>query len=160
LVGDQLFLLLFGLVILYFQIYFVSSFRTLLALFSLESFSWLSLLLSSSVSSGVYLFALYFLLMLFVLGDLRESVYLGLPLILGLLNFPLSLNFFIKFQTLVSLGLFSRVCLLLVLVLIFCSILSALFLLFSLIILGKLGVTSYGDLFIFLFLLGFLLVLF
>ena len=114
------------------------------------------MLSKTSLIAGLYIYVLYFLFTALVLRSLNKGSILGLPFFLSLFNFPLTLGFASKYISISRSGLDRRVLILLLLVLIFCSTMSTVSLMFTSVIIVDVEKSSFRNLFSFY---GFLLIL-
>nr|UWI71762.1 NADH dehydrogenase subunit 2 [Strongyloides fuelleborni fuelleborni] len=124
---DFLFILLFGVILCYFQLVFVKGYKNMLVLGSTESFNWLMLIMAFSLFSGLLL-SLVYVFFFFLLLDHGSSKgwfdYFNWETVLVFLNIPFSMSFFIKFFSLISIFNYTSFFVLLVLFAMFMSMLS------------------------------------
>nr|YP_003433811.1 NADH dehydrogenase subunit 2 [Metastrongylus pudendotectus]ACX85137.1 NADH dehydrogenase subunit 2 [Metastrongylus pudendotectus] len=100
------YLLILGLLICLFQVFFMKGFKSLLVISSVESMNWLILGLVISVFNVIFLMFYYLLIMLMIL--FKFNLVNGLDfdvsweLVLVFLNVPFSMGFFLKIFTLME----------------------------------------------------------
>nr|YP_009243335.1 NADH dehydrogenase subunit 2 [Heterakis beramporia]AMR36302.1 NADH dehydrogenase subunit 2 [Heterakis beramporia] len=101
---EFVFLILFGIVLCYSQIFMTKSYKNLFVLSSTESFNWILLLSFVSLLSVVYLFLYYFVVMvlLIVCFYQKEIFDVSWETILIFMNIPFGVSFFIKIFSLGS----------------------------------------------------------
>nr|YP_009312578.1 NADH dehydrogenase subunit 2 [Contracaecum ogmorhini sensu lato South Africa]AOV63340.1 NADH dehydrogenase subunit 2 [Contracaecum ogmorhini sensu lato South Africa] len=93
-----LFLFLFGILVCYFQLFLIKSYKNMLIISSTESFNWVVLTCFLSIVNVLYLFFYYVLLMVFLMPSfsLKDYSFVGWETVLVFLNIPFSVSFFIK----------------------------------------------------------------
>lgn len=100
----MVFILLFGLVFCYFQIYVLKNFKLIFLISSTESFNWILFGILFGLYRYIFILIYYFLnifILISYLNDVGLSI-LGLESIYVFLNIPLSVNFFVKLYMLFS----------------------------------------------------------
>nr|AHI51912.1 NADH dehydrogenase subunit 2 [Uncinaria sanguinis] len=126
-VSNVLYLLLLGLMFCMFQMLLVKTYKNLLILSSTESFNWITLGFLMSFFNVLVIFFYYFFLMILVIPNfsflsLKNSI--GWETMLIFMNFPFSVNFFIKIFSLSEIFKIYSFSFLLVLLMMFFSVLS------------------------------------
>nr|YP_010487907.1 NADH dehydrogenase subunit 2 [Strongyloides vituli]UWI71775.1 NADH dehydrogenase subunit 2 [Strongyloides vituli] len=121
-----IYVLVFGILFCYFQLFFIKSYKNMMVLSSTESFNWLMLIMAFSLFSGL-LFSVVYVVFFFFLLDFSSSKsfdHYNWETVLVFLNIPFSITFFIKFFSLVSVFNYSSFLILLVLFSMFLSMIS------------------------------------
>nr|QCS25207.1 NADH dehydrogenase subunit 2 [Angiostrongylus cantonensis]QCS25231.1 NADH dehydrogenase subunit 2 [Angiostrongylus cantonensis] len=133
---NMVYFLLIGLLVCLFQLFVLKSFKKLLLVSTVESFSWVVLGLVMSFFNVLYLFFYYLILMMFLIYKFDKNVGLlgfSWELVLVFMNMPFSVGFFVKIillmEFLKSFGIY-------VIVIMFLMFLSVLSLSFWLVILS------------------------
>nr|YP_009391069.1 NADH dehydrogenase subunit 2 [Caenorhabditis macrosperma]ARV88334.1 NADH dehydrogenase subunit 2 [Caenorhabditis macrosperma] len=93
------YILLFGLLICYLQIFVMKSYKNLLIISSTESFNWIVLGVFFSIFNSLYLFIYYFILMVLLISKFSKSSgynFINWETVLVFLNIPFSVSFFVK----------------------------------------------------------------
>nr|YP_004123392.1 NADH dehydrogenase subunit 2 [Contracaecum rudolphii B Bullini et al., 1986]ACP30390.1 NADH dehydrogenase subunit 2 [Contracaecum rudolphii B Bullini et al., 1986] len=93
-----LFLFLLGILMCYFQLFLIKSYKNMLIISSTESFNWVVLTCFLSIVNVLYLFFYYILLMVFLMPSFspKDYSFVGWETVLVFLNIPFSVSFFIK----------------------------------------------------------------
>nr|AWL21403.1 NADH dehydrogenase subunit 2 [Ruizia karukerae] len=120
------FILLVGVVICYVQMFVSKSFKNLFILSSTESFSWILLLMISSISGSLVLFLYYSFIMVFLIPLFFSNYinFLTWEVAIVFMNIPFSMNFFIKILVLGQLVYYEYFLLLMILFIMSLSIYS------------------------------------
>nr|YP_009257363.1 NADH dehydrogenase subunit 2 [Angiostrongylus malaysiensis]ALD62330.1 NADH dehydrogenase subunit 2 [Angiostrongylus cantonensis]ANG44580.1 NADH dehydrogenase subunit 2 [Angiostrongylus malaysiensis] len=125
---DMIYFLLMGMVLCLFQLFMMKSFKKLLLISTVESFSWIVLGLVMSFFNVLYLFFYYLILMVFLIYKFNKNVDLvsGLSweLVLVFMNMPFSVGFFVKIILLMEFLKGFSMYMILIMFLMFLSILS------------------------------------
>lgn len=123
---NSLYLLLFGLLICYLQIFVIKNYKNLMIISSTESFNWIVLGLFFSFLNSLYLFFYYFILIVILINKFGKfnNNFINWETSLIFLNIPFSVSFFVKIFSLSEIFKFESVFVLLLLFLIFLSVLS------------------------------------
>nr|YP_009186328.1 NADH dehydrogenase subunit 2 [Parastrongyloides trichosuri]BAT21169.1 NADH dehydrogenase subunit 2 [Parastrongyloides trichosuri] len=119
------FVILLGIFVCYFQLFVLKSYKSLLVISSTESFNWIIFLAFFSIFNGFLFFCYYIVLMFFLIeySSKKNQDFFSWELVLLFMNIPLSLNFFIKIFSFISLLDVSSFVFLFVLFLMFLSML-------------------------------------
>lgn len=144
------FVLVLGLIIIYIQMFFLSSVKSIFVLLSIESFSWLVLNLSLSLLSFYYFSFIYFISVMLVSFNMTFVSFLDFPMFFFLLRSPLSLRFFIKYSSIEFL-LFNGVLFYVVVVMIFFSLITVLYLGFLIMMVFNIRFSGYSYIFFLVF---------
>lgn len=101
---NYIYLLLFGLLLCYLQLYLMKGQKNIIIISSTESFNWIIIGFIFTFFSPIFLFVYYSLLMLFILPKVTEIQHLdfNITTILVFLNTPFSVVFFVKVFSLVE----------------------------------------------------------
>nr|BCD52135.1 NADH dehydrogenase subunit 2 [Strongyloides sp. EN-2020b] len=97
------FVFLFGIFFCYIHLFFCKSFKSMVFISSVESFSWLLVSLFFSVFTGFFLFFFYVFVMFFLLdySSFKSYDFYNWELVFLFMNFPMTINFFIKIFSIV-----------------------------------------------------------
>nr|YP_009092004.1 NADH dehydrogenase subunit 2 [Uncinaria sanguinis]AHI51924.1 NADH dehydrogenase subunit 2 [Uncinaria sanguinis] len=126
-VSNVLYLLLLGLIFCMLQMLLVKTYKNLLILSSTESFNWITLGFLMSFFNVFIIFFYYFFLMIMVIPNfsfLSLKNFIGWETMLIFMNFPFSVNFFVKIFSLSEIFKIYSFSFLLVLLMMFISVLS------------------------------------
>nr|YP_009391009.1 NADH dehydrogenase subunit 2 [Caenorhabditis angaria]ARV88261.1 NADH dehydrogenase subunit 2 [Caenorhabditis angaria] len=120
------YLLLFGLLVCYLQLFVMKSYKNLLIISSTESFNWIILGVFFSFFNSLYLFLYYFVLMFLLISKFSKGSknFVNWETMLVFLNIPFSVSFFVKIFSLSEIFKFESFFVLLLLFLMFLSVLS------------------------------------
>nr|AJW75163.1 NADH dehydrogenase subunit 2 [Oscheius chongmingensis] len=123
---NSLYLLLFGLLVCYLQMFVMKNYKNLMIISSTESFNWIILGLFFSFLNSLNLFFYYFILMVILINKFGKfnSNFINWETSLIFLNIPFSVSFFVKIFSLSEIFKFESVFVLLLLFLMFLSVLS------------------------------------
>ena len=121
-----LFLFLLGILVIYFQLFLSKGLKVIIVLSSVESFNWILLCCLISLINFFYLVFFYIIIIVFLIVSVlkSEDVLLDWELVLVFINIPFRITFFVKIFSLAGVFVFNRICVLLLLFIIFLSILS------------------------------------
>lgn len=119
------YILVFGIVFCYFQIFLVKSYKGMLLISSTESFNWFIILGCFSFLSSFIMFFYYVFFLCFFLfySGLKDFDFFSWEFIFVFINIPIGIVFFVKIFSLFSSFLFSSFLFLFVLFFIFLSVL-------------------------------------
>nr|YP_009391093.1 NADH dehydrogenase subunit 2 [Caenorhabditis castelli]ARV88357.1 NADH dehydrogenase subunit 2 [Caenorhabditis castelli] len=120
------YLLLFGLLVCYLQLFVMKSYKNLLIISSTESFNWIIMGVFFSFFNSLYLFLYYFVLMVLLISKFSKGSknFINWETMLVFLNIPFSVSFFVKIFSLSEIFKFESFFVLLLLFLMFLSVLS------------------------------------
>nr|YP_009742093.1 NADH dehydrogenase subunit 2 [Angiostrongylus mackerrasae]QID77476.1 NADH dehydrogenase subunit 2 [Angiostrongylus mackerrasae] len=124
---DMIYFLLVGLLVCLFQLFMLKSFKKLLLISTVESFSWIVLSMVMSFFNVLYLFFYYLILMMFLIYKFDKNeglIGLSWELVLVFMNMPFSISFFIKIISLMEFLKSFGIYMILIMFLMFLSILS------------------------------------
>nr|YP_009162027.1 NADH dehydrogenase subunit 2 [Litoditis aff. marina PmIV]AKS28877.1 NADH dehydrogenase subunit 2 [Litoditis aff. marina PmIV] len=123
---NSFYLLMFGLLICYLQMFIMKSYKNLIIISSTESFNWIILGLFFSVLNSLYLFIYYFVLMAMLISKFTKfsQNFVNWETSLVFLNIPFSVSFFVKIFSLSEILKFESFFVLLLLFLMFLSVLA------------------------------------
>nr|YP_009162005.1 NADH dehydrogenase subunit 2 [Litoditis aff. marina PmII]AKS28854.1 NADH dehydrogenase subunit 2 [Litoditis aff. marina PmII] len=123
---NSFYLLMFGLLICYLQMFIMKSHKNLIIISSTESFNWIVLGLFFSVLNSLYLFIYYFILMAMLISKFTKfnQNFVNWETNLVFLNIPFSVSFFVKIFALSEILKFESFFVLLLLFLMFLSVLA------------------------------------
>nr|BAT21234.1 NADH dehydrogenase subunit 2 [Rhabditophanes sp. KR3021] len=124
--NSYLYLFIIGIMFCYFQLFSLKNYKNMLVLSSTESFNWIILISISSFFSSLMFFLYYFFIMIFMLdyNNKKDSSFYNWETVLVFMNLPLSITFFIKIFSLISVFQYNSFIVLLILFLMFLSMLS------------------------------------
>lgn len=95
----SIYILLFGLLFCYLQIFVMKSYKNLLIISSTESFNWIILGVFFSIFNSLYLFIYYFILIVILISKFSKVNgfnFINWETTLVFLNIPFSVSFFVK----------------------------------------------------------------
>nr|YP_009161991.1 NADH dehydrogenase subunit 2 [Litoditis aff. marina PmI]AKS28841.1 NADH dehydrogenase subunit 2 [Litoditis aff. marina PmI] len=123
---NSFYLLMFGLLTCYLQMFIMKSYKNLIIISSTESFNWIILGLFFSVLNSLYLFIYYFVLMAMLISKFTKfsQNFINWETNLVFLNIPFSVSFFVKIFSLSEILKFESFFVLLLLFLMFLSVLA------------------------------------
>ena len=123
---NSFYLLIFGLLICYLQIFIIKRYKNLIIISSTESFNWIILGLFFSVLNSLYLFIYYFVLIAILISKFTKfrQNFVNWETSLVFLNIPFSVSFFVKIFSLSEILKFESFFVLLLLFLMFLSVLA------------------------------------
>nr|YP_003734886.1 NADH dehydrogenase subunit 2 [Setaria digitata]ACZ44410.1 NADH dehydrogenase subunit 2 [Setaria digitata] len=103
------FILFFGMIVCYFQVFLLRNFSDMLVVVSTESFNWLLLLSVFSFSDVFFLIFFYYFVMFLIISYVYNSYFnfFSFEMVFVFFNVPLSITFFMKVLLLFSSGFFS-----------------------------------------------------
>lgn len=123
---NSFYLIFFGLLICFLQIFILKNYKNLIIISSTESFNWIILGLIFSFLNSLYLFFYYFVLIVILINKFNKLniTFINWETILVFLNLPFSVSFFVKIFSLREIFKYEEVIILLLLFFIFLSVLS------------------------------------
>lgn len=123
----SVYILLFGLLICYVQIFVIKSYKNLLIISSTESFNWIVLGVFFSMFNTFYLFIYYFVLIVLLISKFSKTRgynFINWETTLVFLNIPFRVSFFVKIFSLREIFKYDRFFTLFLLFTIFLSVLA------------------------------------
>nr|YP_010705373.1 NADH dehydrogenase subunit 2 [Rhabdias kafunata]WCQ82421.1 NADH dehydrogenase subunit 2 [Rhabdias kafunata] len=131
---DAIFFLVVGLLVCYFQMFLLKSYKNLIVISSTESFNWMIMGLLFSFFNSLFLFLYYVFLMLLLIAKYsKQSLnFTNWETVLVFLNIPFSVSFFVKIFSLSEVLKLDSFMIMFLLFLMFLSILSFVFWLINL----------------------------
>nr|YP_009391081.1 NADH dehydrogenase subunit 2 [Caenorhabditis afra]ARV88346.1 NADH dehydrogenase subunit 2 [Caenorhabditis afra] len=121
------YILLFGLLFCYIQVFVMKSYKNLLIISSTESFNWIILGVFFSMLNTFYLFIYYFVLMVLLISKFSKTNsfnFINWETTLVFLNIPFSVSFFVKIFSLSEIFKFDSFFTLFLLFMMFLSVLA------------------------------------
>lgn len=124
---SSVYILLFGLLVCYIQIFVIKSYKNLLIISSTESFNWIVLGVFFSMFNTLYLFIYYFILIFLLISKFSKTTgynFINWETTLVFLNIPFRVSFFVKIFSLREIFKFDSFFTLFLLFTIFLSVLA------------------------------------
>lgn len=123
---NSVYLLIFGLLFCYIQMFSIKNYKNLMIISSTESFNWIIMGLLFSFLNSLYLFLYYFMLIIILINKFNNLNinFVNWETSLVFLNIPFRVSFFVKIFSLREIFKFERFFVLFLLFLMFLSVLS------------------------------------